>query len=352
MAVTEFGAGSAFAVERWSAELAHEAIGKTWFKRLLGEGQDACIRHLKDLERSPGDTIRYDVRYQDRTPGVQGDTKLEGFESALEFYQDTLLIDQLRQAHAFRGMSQQRVVHDLRREGRASLSDWFARVFDGMAMAYLAGTAGDGAESVSNIIGAGFAGNTLDTPDAAHLVDSSTVVFSLDLLNQAVALAKVNNPRIRPIMVDGQPKYVFIMHPYVEYQMKSSTSEGEWNLIQARAGERGGKNPIYTGALGEYNGVVLHTSEYIPNTVGTAAGDGTGVTHNVFLGAGAGVFAQGNAWDKGGSGSGGFFRYHEDTRDYGNERGIAGAACFGIKKTRFNSTDFGVIRVDVDDLAV
>lgn len=348
MAVTEFGSASAQAVKRWSAELAHEAIGQTWFKRLLGEGQDACIMHLKDLERAAGDQIKFDVRYQDRSAGVQGDAKLEGFESALEFYQDTINIDQLRQAHAFRGMTQQRTVHDLRREGRKSLADWFSRVFDGLMMSYLAGIAGTGRENVSNILGgSGFAGNALQTPDTAHLIDVDAD-FTLPLLDQAIAKAKTINPRIRPIMVDGQPKYVAILHPYAVFQMKTQSSGNNWNIIHQRASERSGSNPIYTGALGEYNGVVIHESEYIPVSVGTAEGDGSGDVHNLFLGAGAGAFAMGSAWDKQSSG-GTYFKYVEDKRDYDNEKGIAGSACFGIKKCRFNSTDFGVIRIDTQD---
>ena len=353
MAVTEFASGSAFAVQRWSAELAHETIGKTWFSRLLGDGKDACIRHLKDLSSSAGDTIKYDVRYQNRGDGVQGDTKLDGFEAELDFYQDTVKIDQLRQAHSFRRMTQQRTVHDLRKEGRDSLSDWFARVFDAMLMHYLTGVIGNSPERVSGIMGSGgFAGNALETPDAAHLIDGSGSTFTLGLLDRAVAAAKVNNPRIRPIMIDGQPKYCASLHPWTVLQMKAATGTTQWNLIHQNASERSSKNPIYTGALGEYNGVVLHESEYMPVTNTGTLGDSNGTIHNVLLGAQAGVFAMGNAWDKmdrAGAGGGTYFRYDEERKDYNNEKGVAGASIFGMKKTRFNSTDFGTIRIDCND---
>ena len=126
MAVTEFGTGSAQAVKRWCDKLFRESLGKTFIKKFMGKGPDAIIRLLTDLENDAGDQIKYDLRVQDRSNGVQGDTRLKGFEAALVFHQDSILINQLRQAHAFRGMTQQRTVHDLRAEGRASLSDWFA----------------------------------------------------------------------------------------------------------------------------------------------------------------------------------------------------------------------------------
>lgn len=340
MAVTEFGTNDAQAVKRWSDKLFRETIGKTFFKRFMGRSAKSIICLLTDLQKNPGDTIKYDLREQDRSNGVQGDTRLKGFESALQFYQDELKIDQLRNAHAFRRMSQQRTVHSLREEGRDSLSTWFAWVYDTMMFSYLAGVAGNEGEEVSGILGAsGFAGNALATPDAAHLVDNTGSAFTLAQIDDAIAKAKVTNPRVAPTMVDGQPKYALVLHPYSIRSMKTTAGSAAWNAIHQNASERGSSNPIYTGALGEYNGVVLHESECIQRV-----GD---VTHNVFLGAGAGTVAFGNAHDQisRGAGGGSHFSYAEETEDYGNEKGIAAGSIFGIKKNRFNSADFGVIRM-------
>jgi len=341
MAVTEFGTGDPQAAKRWSDQLFRETLGKTYCSRFMGKGSDAIIRMLPDLESAPGDNIKYDLRVQDRSNGVQGDTKLKGFESSLVFHQDEINIDQLRQAHAFRGMTQQRTVHDLRAEGRASLSDWFAWVYDSMTFAYATGVAGDSNESVSGILGVGgFAGNALTAPDADHTFVGSTG-FVVGDLDDAVAMAKVTNPRVRPTKVGGQDKYVAVLHPYSIRSMRIDAGASGWNQIHQNASARAGSNPIYTGALGEYNGVVIHESEFIPRVGNT--------TYNVFLGAGALTCAFGNAWKKSrrsAGGGGSYFSYHEETEDYDNEEGIAAASCFGIKKSTFNSADFGVIRID------
>ena len=134
--------------------------------------------------------------------------------------------------------------------------------------------------------------------------------------------------------------------------MKSSTSAGQWNLIHQNASSRGSDNPIYTGALGEYAGVVLHESEYVPVTAGTTLGDGSGTVSNLFLGAGAGVFAMGNAWDRtsrSGAGGGTYFRYAEQEDDFGNEKSVAGASIFGMKACTFNSTRFGSMVIKTKD---
>ena len=358
MSATEFGNASAQNVLRWSNKLLREAMDKTYFKRFTGKTNEAIIQILPDLENSPGDTVKYDLLYQNRGDGVQGDTTLEGFEEALEFYQDSVKIDQLRHAHNFRKMTQQRTVHDLRKVGRSSLSKWYAWKYDTMMFAYLGGAVGDGAETASGTIGSsGFAGNAIQTPETTHHLNKTGSTMSLAFLNTAKTLAKTINPRISPIMVDGKPKYVAVLHPYSINALRTETGEAGWNLIQGRSGVRGSDNPIYTGAMGEYNGIVIHESEYIPTNDGSTVLTGFTAQYdkaNLLLGQGAGAFAMGNAYDKvdqSSNGGGSYFSYKEQVRDYGNNKGIGVASCFGIKKNRFNSKDFGVMRISTTDAA-
>ena len=42
---------------------------------------------------------------------------------------------------------------------------------------------------------------------------TSSDVFTLNLIDQAVELAKVGNNMVRPIRIGGQPKYVCYLHP-------------------------------------------------------------------------------------------------------------------------------------------
>jgi N4-gp56 family major capsid protein len=147
-------------------------------------------------------------------------------------------------------------------------------------------------------------------------------------------------------MVDGQPKYVLIIHPFTATEMRTATGADNWREITALARERSASNPLYTGALGEYAGVIIHVSEYIPRQISSP------LTYNIFLGAQAGCIAFGNAWKRRqrGLGKGSYFSWHEDVDDYGNEEGIGVASIFGIKKTVYNSVDYATIRyVTTDD---
>jgi hypothetical protein len=91
--------------------------------------------------------------------------------------------------------------------------------------------------------------------------------------------------------------------------------------------------------LGVYNKIILYESHMIVSPIAN-------VRRNLLLGSQAGVFALGNAYDKIDQrkvGTDNFLSWNEEVNDYGNIKGVAAGAIFGIKKTRFNSKDFGTM---------
>lgn len=347
MADTEFGVNSPQAVKRWSDSLMRETLGKMGIKAHIGKGPESCIQLIGDLDKNPGDNVVFDFLMQDRSPGVNGDSKLEDHETPLNFFQDGLFINQKRHGHSFKGMTQQRTLHDLRATGRYSLSNWWAWFIEGSAFAHLAGTAGDGPENVAQALrvvtgSTDFAGNTLAAPDTDHLVDGSGGTFDVALIDQAVARAESINPRMAPIMVDGQPHFVCYLTPASVWKLRGSSTL--WSQIQREAASRGSDNPIFTGALGIYNNVILRKSEFVVS-VGT-------VRHNILLGQGALALAFGNAWEKQSrvNGQGGaFFDWKEQERDYGNIKGIGTASILGMKVPVFNGKRVGSIVIKSTD---
>ena len=109
------------------------------------------------------------------------------------------------------------------------------------------------------------------------------------------------------------------------------------------ANKRGLTNPIFTGALGVYNGMILFESNRIH-----LSATGTSVRRNLFLGAQAGVFAMGGAYDnieKQRVGKDNLMSWYEETDDYGNEKGISVGSIFGINKSVFNGLDYGLVTI-------
>jgi len=350
MASTEsmFASGDYLAVRRYSDQLAREVFEKTFFRRFCGTTGNQPIQVYNDLEKGAGETIRHALRVADRTAGVSGDDQMSDFESAMVFYYQDLKINQLRQAHEFRGMAQQRSVIDLRAEARDSLSSWWAWVLDAMMFANLSGYVGTVAENAECITAVtdgttGHAGNAITAPDAAHL-EVSGGVMTLDDIDKIVEIAKTVNPRVMPCNVDGKNYYVLVVHPYSMYNIRNQTTAVVgWADIQQHAGPRGKLNPIFSGASFVHNGVIVHESEFIPRAA-TA-------TYNVLLGANAGAFAMGNAYPKArrsGSLKGSFFSWNERNDDYGNIMGVSAGAIFGMQAKIFNSARLGTVTLDTE----
>jgi len=344
--MTEFGTTSDQTVKIWSKKTWYEAKkGALFFNKFLGSTEDSVLYMAKDLEKTAGDNIVYDLLVEMTGDGITGDNDLEGNEEALSFYQDDIKIDQLRHAHIFGRMSQQRTIHNLRKDGQWALSRWWSNKFEELLFGYLCGNT-----SLS------FAGNTGRAPDANHAIrseqaaDEASLVsgneFALEDIDYAKEKATTGDIPMRPVRIDGEDYFIVILHPYSVTDLRLNIAAGgtsgiKWTDIQQYANVRGLKNPIFNGSLGVYNKCILFESHRIYSPL-------TNVRRNLFLGAQAGVFALGNAYDKMGqkkAGSNNYISWVEKNRDYENKRGLAAGCTFGMQKTQFNDEDFGVVTI-------
>jgi N4-gp56 family major capsid protein len=353
MSTTQYGVNHALAVKLWSKKLYQEALKQCWMSKFIGDDSNSMIQKKEELSKGPGDRITQGLRMQLTGAGISGDGTLEGNEEALSTYSDNLLIDQLRHAVRSDGkMSEQRIPFSIREEARMGLQDWWADRIDKSCINQLCGNTGQTdtrftgmnatiAPSSGNIVYGD--GQTTEANVASH---SASAIMSLKYIDYAVALAKTNTPAIRPLKIDGEEKYVMFLHPFTVTDLRTSTTTGQWLDIQKAAMQGGqiSKNPIYTGALGEYNGVVLHESARIPLTTQSAtysASNQEGVYRNIFCGAQAGMigFGQNNSENK--------MTWVEELFDYGNQLGVSAGLIWGMKKTVFNSLDFSTIAIPV-----
>lgn len=346
MAMTDFPVNSPLAVQLWAKRLAVEAYNQTWFRRFVGNDANSVIQMKEETSKNAGTSITIGLRMQFQGAGVLGDGILEGTEEALLTYADTVYINQLRLAVSAGGrMSQQRVPFALREECRAGLADWWARRLD---------------YSFFNQIG----GNTLETdvrftgnnatiaPDTDHLLLPSGVAnegaltssntFNIQMIDDAVEAAQMLSanglPVIRPLRINGEDKYVIFLHPFQVTDLRTNTNTGQWLDIEkaAMTGGQVTKNPIYTGALGEYNGTIIHNAYRLPQGIYNGAAV-SNVYRAVFCGAQACVLAYGRGDSKE------RFTWVEEVFDYGNILGVSAGTIFGLKKLTFNSADFGCI---------
>lgn len=341
MATTNYGLNHPMAVKLWSRKLFQEALKETWISRLTGEGSDSIIQIKTDTQKSSGDRVTVGLRMLLTGSGVQGDGTLEGNEEALTIYTDNLYIDQLRHAVRSAGkMSEQRVPFSVREEARQGLQDWWADRLDTWAMNQLASnvtqtdTRFTGNQACTTFTTLVLPSSSGATTTEGSLSATTTSAISLESLDQCVAHAKTATPMIRPARFEGQNYYVAILHPDSIYQLRQQTNSGQWADIQ-KASMQGGRladNPLVTGAVGIYNNVIIHENTRLPLST-----KGAGYRRGVFLGAQSAIMGFGGY-------TGGMNAdWQEELFDYGNQLGVAGGMIAGLKKTQFNSNDFGVI---------
>lgn len=360
MAKTEFGVNHPLSNKFWSKSLGIEAFRQTYIGRFIGKGEDSLIQEKVDLKKSAGDKITCGLNIQLQGDGVQGDATLEGNEEATEFYDDSIFVDQLRHATRSKGkMSEQRVPYDIREVGKGRLSDWWATRMD---VSFFNQICGNTAVSDTKFTG----NNAVIAPSTNRMIwqggktadegITSSEPFTLDLVDVAreraetASIAGGTGPLIRPIRYMGDNYYVMFLHDYQVSSLRSNTATGQWMDIQKTSMSGGDvkKNPIFTGALGIYNGVVLHKASRVTTGVNSSSGAAIStVRRAVLCGAQAATVAFGSE-----SGTS-RYSWHEELFDFGNQLGISAGSIFGLKKTKFipaddaatNAEDFGTVVV-------
>lgn len=362
---TIIGLNDPLAVKRYSGYLAVDTARVGYFSRkFMGVGEDTTmpIQMLPHLENDAGEQITYDLNVQLRQAPVEGDELQSGTEEDLKFYTDQVYIDQARGGVNTGGrMTRKRTLHNVRKLARARQSDWWARLFDELFFMYLSGSRGINDSFLFPLGYTGRANNAFTAPDAWHIIyggaatSKATVAttdkFNLALVDRAKTRITMMGggtqriPKIQPIMVEGEEHFVILMSPFQEYDLRTSTSTGDWLDLQKAATTAEGKaNPIFKGGLGMHNNIVLHSHQAVIRFTDYGAGANVAAARALLLGAQACVCAFGSP------GNGLRFDWYEESRDNGNQVVIATSSIFGIKKTTFSidgvARDFGICAAD------
>lgn len=311
----------------WAKDTWTTALNNIFFGKFMGSGVDNIIQVKEELKKEAGDSITMRLLMKLKGDGVTGDNTLEGNEEAMQYRDFTVTVDQIRNAVRLKGkMEEQKTSAYMRKDAKTALSNWLTEYIDGQFFKKLSAN-----PTKDRVVYAG--GKT-----AASAITAADV-FSTDVIGKAKRIAMTDtNAKIRPVSVNGKKFYVMIIDPW---QARDLRKDEKWLQAQEHAQERGDDNPIFTGALGTYEGVVIHENEQCIRDTGDVK---TG--HALFLGAQAGVLAAGSepTWQ-------------EDDFDYHNQKGFSIGRIFGVAKTQFkfdgtNLSDFGVINVitsSVDD---
>lgn len=305
----------------WAREAMEAAMKNIFFAKFTGTSSDSIIQLKTELQKNKGDKIWIRLLLKLKTNPIMGDNMLEGHEDDLTYTDFGVTIDQARWAVRSTGeMEEQKSDAPMYTDAKNALQTRIEEWLDELIFTKLTAT-----PTPNRVLYAG--GRT----SAATITTADK--FDTSIIGKAKRMAQMADPIIRPVKINGGNYYVMVIDPY---QARDLKEDEKWFNAQKDANIRGEKNPIFTGALGMWDKVIVHEAESCPRT--TDGADGGTVGHALFLGPQAAVFARAQSP-----------QWREDTFDYQNQWGVAIRQIMGIEKTKYNiegvDTDFACINV-------
>lgn len=301
----------------WAKKVWHEGLKESYFDKFTALDGSNVVHKNKDLENVKGDSVVFGLMMNLSGDGVEGNQrKLTGAEEGLNIYDFTVSTQLVRNAVSRYEADDQKTQYDLLKEIKSALKQWLSDWLDNKLIAKLSANPTSGEALYASAAG---------TQASITANDKLTTT----IISRAKRKAMMHAPKIQPIKVDGMDKYIMLISPWAAKDLKD---DAKWLAAQQNANIRGSKNPIFTGALGEYDGVILYEYERVlSDSTGASSAN---VCHNLLLGKQAACFAVARP-----------AKHIEQTDDYGNIAGNGIAFYGAVEKTKFNNKDYGVINV-------
>ena len=294
-------------------------------KNYIGDSDNAIIQAKMDLTQSQGDKITFALRKLLTGDGQTDDGTYSSNSEGMAFFDMEVVIHERGHSTANAGnMSEKSAYAALRPKGRSAIREWVANIqtrdiidsMSGLASTQLAGGNVTGILAVdasSNQIGTvnkvaptkavdgprWFGGGqttagVLERVASDSAIDSSSAnLFGTLVISEVKVMATqtVDNDGnivspIRPIMIDGKPWYLMFVS---RQQLRDLRSETAWLTAQREANVRGNTNPIFSGAEGIWDGVIIQVTD----TLHRRTGDGTGTDRKTFFDLSADACASG-----------------------------------------------------------
>lgn len=351
--------------ELWSKELLDDVMRDvTNVMKFVGEDSNNVVQVSRELGKKGGDVETFGLVARLSGNGVTGDDELEGNEEKMLSYSEQVAIDQIRNAVRLTGkLDAQKVVYDQIKSARENLRVWMKEFICRQIFLKLAGVTNTTLVDTNGVV-VGTRATWSNTPDFIPDADTAAGVgnryrcaestgaasiaaadtMTLDLVTTVATQAKLCNPQIQPLDVDGESIYVMFLHPLSARDIRKSS---DWKTAQENAKVRSDKNPVFRGALGYWSNVLLLENEFVPWLDVSVAGNSwrgaaTGTNYavdtagNLLCGRQAVLMAEASNPEA----------LVVEQFDYKNKDGVAGSFIGGLQKAMFNSKEFGVILVD------
>ncbi len=363
MADTAYGTNDERTQTKWSTMMFKYAMARSWFVThgFVGKDAGSIIQTDTSLKKGIGDTVIFEQADPLQGTG-QGDdgTVRNNTEAMTDRNMNVVIHERAHGVSSAGAMSEQRTATKIRESAKHRLGVWTSEQLENDYVATMAGlynvstaieTVNESYPSTNRIkyygqtVGDVVNANGDFGTDALLSADTSIEnLFGTEMIMIMKRIMQAATPRIMPVNVDGQDLFVCLMHPLQAKSLKAGTS---WKNSKYYSEVRGRTNPLFTGSLGIWDGVLLHEYDRTPIKTGAggtlpaegfllnvgrtattdAVASGRTVARSMFFGAQAGL----HAWAQ-------LPGWHEDFEDIGERKpSTATDMLYGMKKVIFNS---------------
>lgn len=299
----------------WDSLLLAQAENRTFWKKFEGpEGSSSAIIRKDDLTKTAGDTIKMDMVLALTSSFITGDTTaLVGNEEALKFRQNSVTVTALADAVRWSELVEATINYDMRSTALNQMQKHLAEKLDNDIWSELTG----GGTTIP-AVNEWYAGVATSVNTLVNTAGNGAMTLSDVSDARAYAQATL---KIEPMMTDGGEEYYgLVLDPYAALALKKDSN---YQTAFRDAQVRGDNNPLFTGSLGFWDGVILYSNNNVPSGTTAFASPATvniRYAKNVLFGAQACArgFAQYPDW-------------REELFDYGRQAGIATTLIKGDK---------------------
>lgn len=352
--------------EQWDNDAFLEYVRDNEMSAYMGTDENAAIQIDERLGTLPGDGVTFSLIGRFKNNNV-GTGVLEGQEEDIDNNGHKVDLTVVRNAFTINNFEDQLTGIDIRNKGRTQMKNWAMDLMrndileafhsrNNVNYGVTAAAAHDtwNSDNLDRLI---YIGTTAAGNHGTQLATLTAGTDTLDASTVSLARrkARVGDPRIKPIRVNGQEEwFVMFCDPYAFRDLKDDTTIQN---AQKDALARGMNNPLFRAGDIIYDGVICREVPEIANFIDDATGSwGAGSASDDLSGAGAAGARAGVSFLCGaqsvGIGWGKRLTTTTDTREYGFVKGFGVEEFRGVEKLLFqtpsantNKTDHGIVTV-------
>ncbi len=336
---------SGLTVEQWDDKFFTEYLTENRFTGEMGQSEGNIIQVKENLMKKKGDRINFALVNKLTQAAITGRNTLEGNEEDMSSRSFEVTVDKRRNGVRVAEIDERFSSIGLREAGKSVLKDWSMKDTEKLIIQSLASKNGTNFADASETIRDAW---LTDNTDRAYFAsgyagtDHSAGLTEQDITNDKLTASDITamkykalvtaSPKIRPIRNEANGRHYFILYtdPRCFRDLKAESSSP---IIQAQREVRleMENNRLFKGGDLLWDGVIIKEIHEMYDELATPfanLGDaGTVEIGCAFL---CGAQAIGAAYAK-------RWTSREETFDYGDKRGVAIEAIYGIKKMQFGS---------------